>query len=51
MASLALLGSRDIWNERNDRVFWNKASTTMMVVNKIKEQVELLEHRRSKSFE
>jgi hypothetical protein len=41
MASLALLVSGEVWNERNAREFWNKASTTMMVVAKIKEQVEL----------
>jgi hypothetical protein len=41
MASLALLVSWEVWNERNAGVFRNKASTTMMVVAKIKEHVEL----------
>jgi hypothetical protein len=41
MASLAMLISWEIWKERNARVFRNKASTTDMVITKIKDEVAM----------
>jgi hypothetical protein len=38
LASLAMLVSWEVWNERNGRVFRNKFSTANMVILKIKEE-------------
>jgi hypothetical protein len=41
MASIAMIVSREIWKERNTRVFSNNASTMAMVIDKIKEEAAL----------
>jgi hypothetical protein len=41
MASLAVLISWKFWKERNPRVFRNEASTSDMVVTKIKKEVAM----------
>jgi hypothetical protein len=41
MASLGMLVSWEIWKEENVRIFQNTASTSNVVINKIKEEVAL----------
>jgi hypothetical protein len=41
MESLAMLVSWKVWKERNSRVFQTNASTTMMIIYKIKEKTAL----------
>jgi hypothetical protein len=41
MESLAMLASWKVWKERNTRVFQTNASTTMMIIYKIKEKTVL----------
>jgi hypothetical protein len=41
MASLAMLISWEIWNERNARVFQQYFSTSDMVINRIKDEARL----------
>jgi hypothetical protein len=41
MASLAMLISWEIWNERNARIFWNYFSTNDMVISRIKDEAML----------
>jgi hypothetical protein len=41
MASMAMLISWEIWNERNARIFRHHFSTTTLISNKIKEEARL----------
>ena len=41
MASLAMLVSWEIWLERNARVFRNKSSTSIMLIEKIKNEAAM----------
>jgi hypothetical protein len=41
MASLGMLVSWEIWKEENAHIFQNTASTSNVVINKIKEEVAL----------
>jgi hypothetical protein len=41
MASLAMLVSWEIWQERNAGIFWNNISTANLIVSKIKGEVTL----------
>ena len=39
--TLAMLVSWEVWNERNARVFGNKATTSIMLIEKIKEEATI----------
>jgi hypothetical protein len=41
MVSLGMLVSWEIWKERNTRIFQNTASSSIVMINKIKEEVAL----------
>ena len=50
LSALAMLVSREIWLERNDRVFRNKSSTVNMLFDQIKEKAVIWCHAGGKAL-
>jgi hypothetical protein len=50
MASLAMLVSWEIWKERNARVFQNSATTSFMLIAKIKDEMAMWCHAGAKAL-
>jgi hypothetical protein len=50
MASLAMLVSWEIWKERNARVFQNSATTSFMLIAKVKDEMAMWCHAGAKAL-